>query len=249
MKKNVGLIGKGKWGLILKSKLSKISNLKFTVGKKGNFSKLIKKNNISWVFVATPNNTHYQIVKKCLSLKINVFCEKPLTNTYLKSKKLFKLAKENKVQLFVSDVYAHHNKSIKRLKQHNTVSRSKKVNGEDFEVLKRFMYHDISILYNFLKKNKLTSLQFNQNSKKKMLEIKTVFQNKTQILFKYNLNSRQKKHHINNINFFTKNDILNKMLNKIFTNKVDFEFNKEKALFIIKFINIIKKKMQNLKIL
>ena len=43
MKKNVGLIGKGYWGLKLKSKLLKNSNLKFVVGKKTNYSELIKK--------------------------------------------------------------------------------------------------------------------------------------------------------------------------------------------------------------
>ena len=68
MKINVGLIGKGKWGLKLKSKLIKNSNLKFVCGKKNNYSKLIRENNINWVFVATPNNTHYNIVKKCLKL-------------------------------------------------------------------------------------------------------------------------------------------------------------------------------------
>ena len=244
MKKNVGLIGRGKWGLKLKSKLLKNSNLKFVAGKKTNYSKLIKKDNVSWVFVASPNNTHYQIVAKCLRLKVNVFCEKPLTNSYSNSLKLFKLAKSNNVKLFVSDVYAFHNKSVKKLKQHNIVARSKKVSGKDFEVLNRFMYHDISILYNFLNKNKLASLKFNQNSKKKVLEIKTVFQNKIKIIFKYNLNSIQKKHHINNINFFTKSDILNKMLNRIFTNKVDYDFNKKKALFIIKFINNVKNKIK-----
>jgi hypothetical protein len=244
MKKNVGLIGRGKWGLKLKSKLSKNSNLKFVVGKKTNYSKLIKKDNVNWVFVASPNNTHYQVVAKCLRLKVNVFCEKPLTNSYSNSIKLFKLAKSNNVKLFVSDVYAFHNKSVKKLKQHNIVTRSKKVSGKDFEVLNRFMYHDISILYKFLNKNKLTSLKFNQNNKKKILEIKTVFQNNIEIKFNYNLNSIQKKHHINNINFLTKNDILNKMLNRIFTNKVDYEFNKKKALFIIKFINNVKNKLK-----
>ena len=128
MKKNVGLIGKGLWGLKLKSKLSKNSNLKFVCGKKTNYSKLIKRNNIDWIFVASPNNTHYKIVEKCLKLKVNVFCEKPLTNSYLNSKKLFKIAKENKVKLFVSDVYSFHNKSINKLKRLNTVYRSKKVN-------------------------------------------------------------------------------------------------------------------------
>ena len=46
MKKNVGLIGKGQWGLKIKSKLLKNSNLKFVCGKKTNYSKLIKKNKI-----------------------------------------------------------------------------------------------------------------------------------------------------------------------------------------------------------
>ena len=38
MKINVGLIGRGKWGLKLKSKLIKNSNLKFVCGKKTNYS-------------------------------------------------------------------------------------------------------------------------------------------------------------------------------------------------------------------
>ena len=58
---NVGLIGKGRWGSKLKSKLIKKSNLKFICGKETNYSKLIKQNNINWVFIATPNKTHYQM--------------------------------------------------------------------------------------------------------------------------------------------------------------------------------------------
>ena len=246
MKKNVGLIGKGKWGLVLKSKLLKNSNLKFVCGKKTNYSKLIKKENIDWIFVASPNNTHYQIVKKCLKLKVNVFCEKPLANIYSDSKKLFELAKKNKVKLFVSDIYDFHNKSVNKLKRQNIVCRSKKVKGKDLEVLNRFMYHDISILYNFLKNNKLKSLKLNQNTQNKIIEIKTVFQNKIEILFKYNLNLTKKNHYINSVNFITKNDILSKMINQILSNKIDIKINNKKALFIIKFINIIKKKMEKL---
>ena len=37
MKLNVGLIGKGKWGKIVKQKLSILSNLKFTCGKKKDY--------------------------------------------------------------------------------------------------------------------------------------------------------------------------------------------------------------------
>ena len=166
MKANVGLIGRGKWGSKLKSKLIKNSNLKFVCGKNSNYSKLIKKNNIKWVFIATPNKTHYQIVKKCLNLKVNVFCEKPLTESFLDSKYLFNLAYKNKVKLYVSDVYSFHNKKVNKLRSNNIVYRSKKVPGKDLEFLNRFMYHDISILYKHLKKIKIKSLHFSQNKKK-----------------------------------------------------------------------------------
>ena len=38
-------------------------------GNKTKFEKLIKNHQVKWVFVATPNNTHFNIVKKCLKLK------------------------------------------------------------------------------------------------------------------------------------------------------------------------------------
>ena len=42
MKLNVGLIGKGKWGSILKSKLFEIANLKFVLGKNKNYLDFIR---------------------------------------------------------------------------------------------------------------------------------------------------------------------------------------------------------------
>jgi len=244
MKVNVGLIGRGKWGLKLKSKLIKNSNLKFVCGKKTNYSKLIRKNNIKWVFIATPNQTHYQIVKKCLNLKVNVFCEKPLTETFLNSKSLFNLANKNKVKLFVSDVYSFHNKKINKLKSNNIIYRSKKVAGKNAEFLNRFMYHDISILYKLIKKRKIKSLQFNENSKKKLIDLKIKFKNYKQISFKYNLNSKRKKHYINNINLLTKKDILKKMIYSVIYKKNNIKNNNEKALFILKFINLIKRRIK-----
>ena len=241
---NVGLIGKGRWGSKLKSKLIKKSNLKFICGKKKNYSKLIKQNNINWVFVATPNKTHYQIVKKCLNLKVNVFCEKPLTESLLNSKNLLKIANKNKVRLFVSDVYSFHNKKINKLKSKNIVYRSKQVKGNDTEFLNRFMYHDVSILYKFISKTKIKSLQFHKNKKKKLINLNIVFKNNKQILFKYNLSSKQKKHSINNINLLTKKDILKEMLYSVIYKKNNIKNNNEKALFVLKFINLIKRKIK-----
>ena len=244
MKTNTGLIGRGKWGIKLKSKLIKNTNLKFMCGKNTNYSKLIKKNNVSWVFIATPNHTHYKIVKNCLNLKVNVFCEKPLTESLLNSKNLFNIAKKNKVKLFVSDVYSFHNKKISKLKTKNIVYRSKKVKGNDTEFLNRFMYHDVSILYKFINKTKIKSLQFHKNKKKKLINLNIVFKNYKQILFKYDLSSKQKKHRINNINLLTKKDILKEMLYNVIYKKNNIKNNNEKALFVLKFINLLKRKIK-----
>ena len=75
-----------------------------------------------------------------------------------------------------------------------------------------------------------------------MIDLKIKFKNYKQISFKYNLNSKQKKHYINNINLLTKKDILKKMIFNVMYKKNNFKNNNEKALFILKFINLIKQR-------
>ncbi len=243
MKKNVGLIGKGKWGSLIKSKLSKIARLKFVSGKSKNYLDLIKKNDLDWIFVATPNSTHYRVVKECLNHKINVFCEKPLTTNFKNAQKLFKIAKKNKVKLYVSDVYFFHKKNIKKILLNNKIKRAKKVYGNDNEFLYRFMYHDISLLYDYIFHKKVKSLKFDQNKKKKLFNLCLTFTDQKKFLFEYDLNSRIKKHSINNINFITKDDALGKMINTVLYNKLDIRFNNSKALFILKFISFLRSKI------
>ena len=96
MKINVGLVGRGKWGKNIKKKLISLTNLRLVCGKNKDLVSEIKKKKIDWIFVATPNDTHYQIVKNCIQNKINVFCEKPLCLSANKAQKLIKLSKKNK---------------------------------------------------------------------------------------------------------------------------------------------------------
>ena len=241
MKSNVGLIGKGKWGSLLKSKLIDISNLKFVIGKKKNYLNFIRNNKLNWVFVATPNNTHFEIVKSCLNSKVNVFCEKPLTTSYLDAKKLFKIAKKNKVKLYVSDVYSFHNKKIKKILLSNKIVRSKNNVKGDNEFFYRFMYHDISILFNYFKNFKIKSVNINRSIKKRIFKINILFKNNKTFLFEYSLSSKIKDHYINNVNYITKIDILKKMLKSVLYGKVNISDNNQKALFILKFLEIMKK--------
>ena len=133
---NVGLIGIGKWGSILKQKL-KNSNLVFAVGRKKYLDKLDK---IDWAFIATPDNSHYKIVKKLLILKKNVFCEKPLTLNYKKSKHLFDVAKKNKVKLYVDDVQTYYNKKIK-LKKNNYIDSKNR--DKQIYIIGFWEHHDL----------------------------------------------------------------------------------------------------------
>ena len=100
--KKVCLIGYGKWGQKIYKKTNKIFDYKYVLRKKNSLKKKYL-DNVDWVIVASPNKTHFKIVKKCLLNKKNVFCEKPLALNLKDTKILYQLAMKNKVDLVVSD--------------------------------------------------------------------------------------------------------------------------------------------------
>ena len=93
IKKNIGVVGNGKWAKIMVPKIAKFANIKFIANTKTGYKKF-KLNKISWIFVLTNNKTHFKIVKYFLNKRKNVFCEKPLTKNFLSSVKLFQLSKK-----------------------------------------------------------------------------------------------------------------------------------------------------------
>jgi len=97
----VGLIGYGYWGKILRPKLEKYFDVAFVANSETQY----ELEGLDWVFIVTPTNTHYDIVKKCLNASINVFCEKPLTLNPDKSKELFDLARSKGVKLYVDNIF------------------------------------------------------------------------------------------------------------------------------------------------
>ena len=70
--KKVCLIGYGKWGQKIYKKTNKIFDYKYVLRKKNSLKKKYL-DNVDWVIVASPNKTHFKIVKKCLLNKKNVF--------------------------------------------------------------------------------------------------------------------------------------------------------------------------------
>jgi predicted dehydrogenase len=56
--------------------------------------------NIDFVYIASPNNLHFDYAKKALEYGKNVICEKPFTTTVKESKELIRLAKDRGLFLF-----------------------------------------------------------------------------------------------------------------------------------------------------
>ena len=96
------------------------------------------------------------------------------------------------MKLYVSDIYEYHSSKIKKLQMINSVYRCKFVKGSDKEFFYRFLYHDLSILYKFLKKNQLSSFKIKEKKKKKLFDIKFRLKQKNLIHFLYDLNLKKK---------------------------------------------------------
>jgi predicted dehydrogenase len=71
---------------------------------------------VEWVYISTPIATHFKLSEKYLTAGKNVICEKPLTISLEKTKKLFDLAEQNDVCLFEVCMYQFH-KQYTHLKQ------------------------------------------------------------------------------------------------------------------------------------
>lgn len=110
--KKIILFGFGYWGQKIYATLAKIVDEKsiFVYDPKINKEKSLIKTiefdqlvslHFTHAFIATPEETHYEIVKKCLDLKMNVFVEKPLCLKTKQAKQLQEIAAQKKLSLFV----------------------------------------------------------------------------------------------------------------------------------------------------
>lgn len=243
MFKHIGIVGNGRWGKILHEKLKKISTICFVQTR---HYKCVNTNDIDWVFIATPNETHYDIVSEFIDKGVNVFCEKPLALTHDHVIQLYEKAQQKGVRLYVDNVFKYRretkqvNKSFssenyvywtnQRCKQEQCVK-------ELFHIL---MWHDLCILYPNLKGRKITKCQILENEMR--LNIKVCFEKDYVVQFYYDRNSTRTIHTINNISYeqdlpCSDRDPLSTMLRQVlYGTEID---NKEETLFISETLNTI----------
>jgi hypothetical protein len=233
---NTGLIGCGNWGKKIKKILIKDTNLQFISNSKTNYKK--KLNKVDWVFVATPDKTHFQIVKFLIKKHKNVFCEKPLTTKILEAKVLYKLTKKYKTKLYVSDIENFRKKFL--YKKNNLIIRqgNSKLNYKN--ILNRWLYHDFYLIFSNKKINnlKVESIKLN----KKLNFVLKLNNNKYEFI--YNEYCKNKKYLHNGSDFYnTHKNKLKIMIKKVLSDKVDYAINKKIALKTIYGINLIRNKI------
>ena len=237
-KKNVGVVGNGKWAKIMLPKIAKFANIKFIANTKTGYKKF-HLSKISWIFILTNNKTHFKIVEYFIKKKKNVFCEKPLTNNFLRSVKLFELSKRKKTRLYVNDVEFFKKKKIS-IKKNNLIVREKKSEINDDSLLHRFAYHDFYLLKKYIDIKDIKVKKYIEN--KEYLLIIFLTNDKT-FKFIYNIKSKLKKHQINNVDMMKYDkDPLEIMIKHVLSNKTNLNRNFSNSLFSSKLISKINKK-------
>ena len=233
-KKYVGVIGRGSWGKKIINELEKISNIKLIYRSKDNYKKF--KENIDWIFILTPDSTHYNIAKYFLKKKINVFCEKPLAIKLKQAKDLISLSKRFKTNLYIDDIENYKKKIIKINDDKNYVIRKKKDNGSAKSLLKRLAYHDFYLLSKYISINKIKLIK--AIAKKKILKFEIILKNDVIFNFYYDIGSNIKEHFINTtrLDKFTNNPIKD-MLNSVLYKNNNFLINNKNAITCIKLID------------
>ncbi len=131
---NVLLLGYGYWGKKVFSTLNQFKDLNiFVYDTKINHVSLddflIKNSKFDCVFIVTPEETHYELVKKFLLLNKHVFVEKPLCLEKNQAQELVDLAIKNKIILFVDYIFLYDNfvKKIKKLLDSKIIGKLQKI--------------------------------------------------------------------------------------------------------------------------
>ncbi len=86
-----------------------IKNFNFTdIATYNDYDEIIKDKNISAIYIATLNNTHSELIKKCSENKKNILCEKPFTLNYDQGREVYDYISKNNVIFYEGFAYRSH---------------------------------------------------------------------------------------------------------------------------------------------
>ena len=73
-----------------------------------NYDEIIKDKKIDAIYIATLNNTHFHLIKKCTEQKKNILCEKPFTLNYDEGREVYDYVLKNDVIFYEGFAYRSH---------------------------------------------------------------------------------------------------------------------------------------------
>jgi hypothetical protein len=239
-----GLIGNGYWGKIVQSKLRILSSLLFVQSSKSYDPSVFNK--VDWIFVVTPEKTHFKIAKDCLKKKSNVFIEKPFCSSLEQALELISLSKKFKNKLYVNNLFLKRKETLlfeKKIykKIHFKWHKPGPYNDNLFNDL---LYHDLYILIDKLGAKNIQNISFIENNFN-CLSVKFYYGN-SEITVDYKRGSKFKKLKTiyvddKEINFSaTKDDPLLTVISDCFNDKIDFVKNHALNLKTIESLLLLK---------
>ena len=77
-----------------------------------NYDEVIKNKDIKAIYIATLNNTHFDLIKKCSENNKNILCEKPFTLSYDEGKIVYESVLKNNVN-FLKGLHIGHIRKLK----------------------------------------------------------------------------------------------------------------------------------------
>lgn len=213
-----GLIGYGYWGKILYKKLNDC---------------IIQPpyDDVDWIFVATPPNTHYNIVKEYLNKGKHVFCEKPLCLNINDTLELIELSNKVNKKLYIDNIFLLRNeiKSLKFNIKHNLEFIWYKSGPNKDTIINDLLYHDLYLLIHFLGVHSIDNIKIFKNNYDE-LQLEFLY---NQILIKVDYNRKYEGTKTKIIKFDDKvldlsistNDPLQESIQLCFENKIDYSYN------------------------
>jgi predicted dehydrogenase len=218
-----GLIGYGYWGKIVHSKLNNcIINPPY--------------DDVDWIFVTTPTNSHFNIVKEYLNKGKNIFCEKPLTLSVEQTQELIDLSISVNKKLYVDNLFLLRNE-IKycNLFPKKVIEFNWYKNGPFKDtIFNDLLYHDLYLLIYFLGVSFIENLKINKNTHNQF-KISFIYKD-VLVKIEYNREYTGNKTKIIKIDDYIidlstpTNDPLMESIQMCFENKIDYVKNHQMTL-------------------
>lgn len=235
----IGVIGSGNWGKKIIKKLKELNYSVKIIKRKDNFKKEI--DNFDTFFIVTDDKSHYKFLKLLKKTDKKIFCEKPISRKKIEIQKIKKFKLKN---IFISDIsnyYPNFNFKNKNFIYRSKIDKDKSNDTKKrFDLLYRFLYHDIGYLIKKLKNVKINKLKIINS--KGYLELNFYIKNRF-FNFKY-VTNKKKTYTFNNKKVYSNKDNLKIMINDFLKNRFSSKKSLEKSFNISKILEIIELQMK-----